>query len=96
VGLISEEASHQEVAVLEQMRNRGAQTLAVCENDAPGDLSKWSKVVGLQSALPMWARPVLYLPVLQLMAYYRAMARGQNPDRPANLEAVVSLNRLRA
>jgi hypothetical protein len=28
------------------------------------------------------------------MAYYRAMARGQNPDRPANLEAVVSLKRL--
>jgi glucosamine--fructose-6-phosphate aminotransferase (isomerizing) len=96
VGLISEGACQQEAAVLEQMRNQGAQTLALYENDDHLNLSKWSRVVRLQSGLPAWARPVLYLPVLQLMAYYRAMVRGQNPDRPANLEAVVSLKRLRA
>jgi len=36
-------------------------------------------------------RGVLYLPVLQLMAFYRSVAKGLNPDRPANLTAVVKL-----
>jgi glucosamine--fructose-6-phosphate aminotransferase (isomerizing) len=34
---------------------------------------------------------VLYLPVLQLMAYHRAMAKGLNPDEPTHLDAVVKL-----
>jgi glucosamine 6-phosphate synthetase-like amidotransferase/phosphosugar isomerase protein len=34
---------------------------------------------------------VLYLPVLQMMACYRAVAKGLNPDQPHNLDAVVRL-----
>jgi glucosamine--fructose-6-phosphate aminotransferase (isomerizing) len=34
----------------------------------------------------------LYLPVLQLMAFYRSIAKGLNPDRPKNLTAVVQLD----
>jgi glutamine---fructose-6-phosphate transaminase (isomerizing) len=30
--------------------------------------------------------------VLQLMAYYRSLSKGLNPDRPTNLTAVVKLN----
>ncbi|MCZ7665987.1 MAG: hypothetical protein M5U34_01455 [Chloroflexi bacterium] len=37
-------------------------------------------------------RNVLYLPILQLMAYYRAIAKGLNPDRPHNLTAVIELD----
>ena len=55
-------------------------------------LGEWVHVVHLNSALPGWARPVTYLPVLQLMAYYRAMYNGQNPDLPANLSFVISLD----
>jgi glucosamine 6-phosphate synthetase-like amidotransferase/phosphosugar isomerase protein len=29
---------------------------------------------------------------LQLMAFYRSMAKGLNPDSPNNLTAVVKLN----
>jgi glutamine---fructose-6-phosphate transaminase (isomerizing) len=42
--------------------------------------------------LPETVRNVLYLPVLQLLAYHRSLAKGLNPDRPNNLEAVVRLN----
>ncbi len=35
---------------------------------------------------------VLYLPVLQLMAYYRSIAKGLNSDRPTHLTAVVTLD----
>jgi fructoselysine-6-P-deglycase FrlB-like protein len=38
------------------------------------------------------ARGVLYLPVLQLMAFYRSLANGLNPDKPNHLTAVVQLD----
>lgn len=93
IGLLSDEAIRHEAAVLREMRDRGARILAIAERDEAG-LADLGDVVRLESGLPAWARAVLYLPVLQLLAYYRAMARGQNPDRPANLTAVVELESL--
>ncbi len=90
VGLISEDVAPQEVAVLRQMQARGAQILVLAEAD-PG-ASEWAHVVQLDTQLPTWARAVTYLPVLQLMAYYRALSNGQNPDHPANLSFVIALD----
>ena len=42
--------------------------------------------------LPEAIGNVLYLPVLQLAAYYRSLAKGLNPDNPQNLTAVVELD----
>ena len=92
VGCVSEEAHRQETAVLRQMQQRGAQILALTESDYSAELPAPINVVRLASNLPTWARPVVYLPILQLMAYYHALARGQNPDQPANLDFVISLD----
>lgn len=35
--------------------------------------------------------PLLYMPVLQMLAYYKAIAKNINPDKPKNLSAVVKL-----
>ena len=35
---------------------------------------------------------VLYLPFVQLLAYYRALAIGLDPDKPRNLSQVVVLD----
>ena len=94
VGLLSEPAQTHEAAVLREMHARGATVLVESENGS--DLAPAERVheVVLNSDLPAWARTILYLPVLHLLAYYRAIANGQNPDRPAHLEAVVSLDSL--
>lgn len=92
VGLVSEEAAPQEAAVLRQMHERGAQILALAEAEGTLGLTDFSHFVSLETAAPRWVRPVAYLPVMQLMAYYRAMSRGQNPDHPANLVFVISLD----
>lgn len=92
VGLISEEAHAQEASVLRQMKQRGAQILAISEDDYHLEFENWSHFVHLNSGLPRWARPVVYLPVMQVMAYYRALSNGQNPDQPANLTFVISLD----
>lgn len=92
VGLLSEEAYEQEAAVLREMRGRGAQILAIGAHDNRAALDSDVHMVNLDLKLPHWARPVTYLPVLQLMAYYRALSNGQDPDQPANLTFVISLD----
>lgn len=93
VGLLSDQASAQETAVLRDMRARGACILAIGE--APGeDVASLGQVVALQTELPLAARAIAYLPVLQLLAYYRAIFNQQNPDQPANLHAVIVLEPL--
>jgi glucosamine--fructose-6-phosphate aminotransferase (isomerizing) len=91
IGSITEEAAPQEIAVLRNMQARGAQILAISEQNY--GLDEWAHVVHLDSTLPDWARPVTYLPVLQLMAYYRALSNEQNPDQPANLSFVIALDK---
>lgn len=91
-GLITESSAQHEIAVLEQMKAQGARILAISEH--PIDALADDEIVALEIGLPLWARPIAYLPVLQLLAYYRAMANKQNPDRPANLDAVVVVDNL--
>jgi len=83
VGLLSEAARKHEEAVLHQMRELGGRILSLAESGAD---------VAFHSGLPETARGVLYLPVLQLMAYYRAVKRGLDPDRPHNLSKVIELD----
>ncbi|MFN8497606.1 MAG: SIS domain-containing protein [Anaerolineae bacterium] len=88
VGLVGDAARAQEGAVLQEMRDLGAKVLTIAEGveGLPADYA-----VELGSGMDAVARAPLYLPVLQLLAYYRAMAKGLNPDRPTNLDAVVRL-----
>ncbi len=83
IGLVSEENEASERAVLNEMKVRGAQVLVLANHDA--DISFNSKTTAL-------LRNVLYLPVLQLMAFERSLSKGLNPDKPHNLTAVVVLD----
>jgi len=83
VGLLSDAARAHEEAVLKQMAGMGAHTLSLAESHAD---------VSFDSGVPEPMRGVLYLPVLQLMAYYRALSKGLDPDRPHNLSKVIELD----
>ncbi len=93
IGLLSDDAYRPEVAVLQDMRQRGARLLAIAEDDREG-VSQLGYFVPLQSGLPLWARAIAYLPVLQLLAYRRAIHNNQDPDHAGNLNAVVVLDSL--
>lgn len=82
IGLVSETNGDKERAVLREIKARGAQVLTLAETDA--DISFASDVAEA-------VRNPLYLPVVQLLAFHRSLAKGLNPDRPNNLEAVVML-----
>jgi glutamine---fructose-6-phosphate transaminase (isomerizing) len=83
VGLLSEKNFSHEQTVLNEMQQRGATILSLAEAGAR---------VAFGSGLPENGRNVLYLPILQLMGFYRSMAKGLNPDSPNNLTAVVKLD----
>ena len=91
VGLLSDEGLKHEIAVLEQMQNLGARILIISESDDLPLSIRRVNTIHLKSVLPEWVRTVLYLPILQLMAYHRAMSRDLNPDKPTHLDAVVRL-----
>ncbi len=82
IGLLSSSKRDHEQAVLDHMKALGANVVLLAESDA--DLN-------FASGLPEEIRNVLYLPPLQLMSYYRAVAKGLNPDKPMHLSAVVEL-----
>ncbi len=82
VGLVSESNRPREMAVLEEMRTRGARILSLGECQAD---------VIFGSGVSEAARNVLYLPVGQLLGFEHSLSRGLNPDLPHNLEAVVKL-----
>jgi glutamine---fructose-6-phosphate transaminase (isomerizing) len=83
VGMVSAANLSHEQAVLDEVQALGGKFMSLGESGA---------AVSFESHIPELARGVLYLPVLQLMAYYRSLAKGLNPDRPTNLTAVVKLN----
>jgi glucosamine--fructose-6-phosphate aminotransferase (isomerizing) len=85
VGLVSARNFEHEGAVLEEMRALGGTILSLGESRTD---------VAFHSGIPENVRGVLYLPVLQLMAFYRSLAKGLNPDRPTNLTAVVTLDNI--
>ena len=83
VGLVSESNFSHEKAVLNEMQILGGKTVALGESGVD---------IAFESGIPESMRSVLYLPALQLMAFYRSLAKGLNPDRPNNLSAVVKLD----
>lgn len=83
VGMVSEKNAHHEAKVLEEMRALGGNTLSLGETGVD---------IRFDSKLPEPVRGVLYLPILQLLAFYRARAKELDPDNPTNLTAVVQLN----
>jgi len=82
VGLVSEANRAHELQVLAEMSARGARSLSIGEAGVE---------VEFQSGLSEAARNILYLPIGQLIACERSLAKGLDPDRPHGLSAVVKL-----
>ncbi|MBL8079509.1 MAG: SIS domain-containing protein [Anaerolineales bacterium] len=83
VGMLSDANRIHEAKVLSEMEMLGGTVASFGEAEAD---------VCFESNIPESVRGVLYLPILQLMAFYRSIKKGLNPDRPANLTAVVKLD----
>jgi glucosamine--fructose-6-phosphate aminotransferase (isomerizing) len=91
VGLRSTVNAPQEAAVLADVAALGGRTLTIGE-DGSAPLVGLDQKIRFESGLEEAVRNVLYLPAGQLIAFERSLAKGLNPDRPTNLDAVVKLS----
>lgn len=82
LGLLSDSWREYEEKVLGDTQELGACVVTLAENDAD---------ISFESKLTESIRNVLYLPMLQVMAFYRSIKKGIDPDKPKNLSAVVYL-----
>ncbi len=90
--LINESARGYEYALLQEMQSKGARTLAILDQNDPKVENILEEQVLIQSGVPELWRAPLYLPILQLIAYERAISKGLDPDHPTNLTTVVVLH----
>jgi glucosamine--fructose-6-phosphate aminotransferase (isomerizing) len=88
IGLLSQTALSTEWRVLEEMAQLGATVLEITPGAA---MDGSAEKIQLPQDLPAWVSPVLYLPPLQLLAYYRTITKQLDPDNPRHLQAVVTL-----
>jgi len=73
---------------INSVRRFGAPIISLCDDeDGLRDLS--TETVLISKNFPKIFSPILYIPPLQLFAYYSSVVRGLNPDRPEKLTKVV-------
>jgi fructoselysine-6-P-deglycase FrlB-like protein len=75
--LLADSARSQELALLEKLRKSEASIFVICESASPEIREKSHYVFELRSGLSELARLILIMPVMQLLAYYRAYALGK-------------------
>ncbi len=80
--MIQDELYAEEIRALTEARKRGGRCLLVLDQAPavpPEEAADW---IVLETGLPIEARAILYLPLLQLLIYHQSVNRGLNPDRP--------------
>ncbi|MCY3575333.1 MAG: SIS domain-containing protein [Chloroflexi bacterium] len=87
IGLVSPVAAAHELRVLREMQDMGATVLVISQC-----ASEFAKHIALPPDLPAAYVPALHLPPLQLLAFWRALKNGCDPDQPQHLSAVISLD----
>ena len=90
VGLVSDSRSQPNWPSSREMRGLGAQTLAIGEAKASLD-GQADTVIAFQSGLPEPAYNLLYMPVLQSLAFHRASSKHLDCDNPRHLSAYITL-----
>jgi glucosamine--fructose-6-phosphate aminotransferase (isomerizing) len=90
-GLISETGFEAETAVVREMKELGAMTLAVANEATPELEAASDLVIELGLAVPEIARLAVYVVWGQLLGSYRGLVKGLDPDNPRNLSRVVTL-----
>jgi len=75
---------------IEEMRARGAYTIGIVSDEDKDLMEKLHEFATIPKQ-PIYIAPILYVVPLQLMAYYTAVKRGYDPDKPRNLAKTVTV-----
>ena len=93
IGLYSRAGRGYEAKVMDELtRNHGAKTVAIIP-DSSWETGEVSYKLPADCDWQDEILPVSYLPAIHLLAYYRALAKGVNPDTSRNLTAYIEIAR---
>lgn len=85
IGFISDSAKEYEISVLEEAASVGAKVLALARS--PINAAHYNIIV---PHLSEYVRSIAFFPSLHLLSFYRAVAKGLDPDAPPNLRRVIT------
>jgi len=74
-----------------EMKARGASIIAVIEEGDDEIKGLADDYIEIMKGLPEILSPIPYVIPLQLFAYYMAVERGHDPDKPRNLAKSVTV-----
>ncbi len=80
-----------ETQLLREIKALGGSTLSVCDRADSTIRNESDYLFELRSDLPECVRGVLYVPVAQLLAFYKSMSKNIDVDAPRNLSYYVTL-----
>ncbi len=89
--MVSDRGKLYDRELVKNMKSLGGRVFVICDS-ADRELRKHADfLLELNTGLGDGLRNILYMPVLQFMAYYKSLARGNDPDNPKNLHYFVEL-----
>lgn len=88
---VSDAGREHETRVLTDMKKLGARTFVLCGKADDKIRAQADHLIEIGDGLPEEARLLLAMPMIQLLAYYRAVVKKLNPDAPRHLSQVVTL-----
>lgn len=91
VGLVSGRGARHENQVLNELAGNARPFVLALSPDGGLDLDEAITSLTVGGDVPEHALGLLYLPLLQLLAYHRALHKGVNPDESRNLVSYIEL-----
>jgi len=74
-----------------EMKARGAKIISICEEGDEKIKELSDEAIEMPKGIPGILSPIVYIIPLQLLAYYIAVEKGLDPDRPRNLAKSVTV-----
>jgi glucosamine--fructose-6-phosphate aminotransferase (isomerizing) len=90
--MASDSGRRHDISIAKNMKALGGNVLVICDHDR-GEFTPYADyLIELNTDLGDGVRNILYMPILQFMAYYKSLSEGQDPDNPRNLFYYVKLD----
>ena len=87
--LFSEAGKNYQSSLVNDLKSLGAKTMLIGASEDIRSINSTDHRIEIPGGLGDLLNPLLYIPLLQLLGYFKAKSKDLNPDNPRNLTAVV-------
>lgn len=88
---LSDSACNHELSIAKEMKELGGNLLIFGNLVQKEFYELTENIVDLDENINEWIRGIIFLPIIQLLCYYKAIKKGLNPDNPKNLTYFVEI-----